>query len=626
MIIKLIYNDFNKNIDIDISKTIGKIQEELLNLCSLIIYNIEYSELIVESNFHVPLLIKSNIDNNNIQDHVNNKCYILGSNDMLFNDIFEKAINKIGLNNNIEDIENIKIIIHDRKRNENGNVIKENKIIDKYNKWYQNQETENYINYLNNKSNISNRNIIRYPLDSLLTNILRINNGNIRHNLSHNLNIPTSEQSLNTSSENISESVINEESMIPENLLESEEKNDQIIPLDIDPCIESEENNETMESYAPTSLLIPANSPTSRLSRNPLNSSQILSGSDELSENIIENTLFEILNRNLNLDNIINDANWISENLLNENLENIRETRIFNRYFNTINNNENISSSLDRNSNISLSGILFSRLPQNVNNSHLNNDPSNDDPSNDDLSNDNISNNIPSNDNILNNIPSNNNTLNNIPSNDNILNNIPSNDDPSNDDPPIINSENDIYDDLPELEYILPQNLYNNNIYGNYSIPFYLNNTFNNSFLYSNISIFNTLMNEPILTQEDVIVALTEEQYDNLEHKILDLKSTSEENKIKECFICMESFVENEVITKIKCNHIFHKECIKPWLCKQSTKCPICRVEVDKGTPIFNNLSTNNNINENNEDLINDAINEEINDTINEESDENNQN
>ena len=130
-------------------------------------------------------------------------------------------------------------------------------------------------------------------------------------------------------------------------------------------------------------------------------------------------------------------------------------------------------------------------------------------------------------------------------------------------------------------------------------------------------------MNEPILTQEDVIVALTEEQYDNLEHKILDLKSTSEENKIKECFICMESFVENEVITKIKCNHIFHKECIKPWLCKQSTKCPICRVEVDKGTPIFNNLSTNNNINE---DLINDAINEEINDTINEESDENNQN
>ena len=145
-------------------------------------------------------------------------------------------------------------------------------------------------------------------------------------------------------------------------------------------------------------------------------------------------------------------------------------------------------------------------------------------------------------------------------------------------------------------------------------------------------------MNEPILTQEDVIVALTEEQFDNLEHKnytsqslnndqILDYTLTHEENKSKECFICMENFVENEVITKIKCDHIFHKDCIKPWLCKQSTKCPICRVEVDKGTPIFNNLSTNNNINE---DLINDAINEEINeeinDTINEESDENNQN
>ena len=27
----------------------------------------------------------------------------------------------------------------------------------------------------------------------------------------------------------------------------------------------------------------------------------------------------------------------------------------------------------------------------------------------------------------------------------------------------------------------------------------------------------------------------------------------------------------------IKCNHIFHPECIDKWLCEHSYKCPICR-------------------------------------------------
>lgn len=634
MIINLIYNDFNKNIDIDISKTIGKIQEELLKLCSLIIYNIEYSVFIIKLYNPNSILILSDIENhNNYTDSINNKAYILGNDEMLFNDIFEKVINKIGLNSNSE---NIKIIIYDRKRDENGNVIKENKIIDKYNKWYQNQETENYINYLNDESNISNRNIIRYPLNSLLTNILgssNIYNENIRNNLSHNLSISISEKSNNRFLENISESVLNEESMIPKNLLESEEKEDQIIsdsvdkrnilesgdtneiiiPLDTNICMKSKENNETT------------------------NSNQILSESDELSENIIENTLFEILNRNLNLDNIINDVNLISENLLNENI-NMRETRMFNRYFNTINNNENISSSLDPDCNISLSEILFSRLQENINNSIsnnelVNNDTSNNELENDIISNDNLSNNDPSNDDhtnddLLNDDSSNDDSSNNNIVNNDLVNNNLVNDNLQTNNLLINNLEDDTYDDLPELEYIVPQNLYNNNIYGNYSIPLYLNNsfnnTFNNSFLYSNISIFNTLMNEPILTQEDVIVVLTEEQFDNLEHKnytlqnlnndqILNSELIHEENKIKECFICMENFLENEVITKIKCNHIFHKECIKPWLCKQSTKCPICRVEVDKGTPIFNNSFTHNN-----------DINEPINEVINNESYETN--
>lgn len=43
-----------------------------------------------------------------------------------------------------------------------------------------------------------------------------------------------------------------------------------------------------------------------------------------------------------------------------------------------------------------------------------------------------------------------------------------------------------------------------------------------------------------------------------------------------ECYICLE---KNETYTCIilKCNHIFHKTCLKEWLTKESTKCPMCR-------------------------------------------------
>ena len=90
----------------------------------MIIYNIEHTEII--------------IDNNN---------YIIGSDDFLFEETLEKSLEKI--NKNKEDIE--KIIIIDRKRDETGNVIKDNNIIENYNKWYLQYENENYINFINNQ-------------------------------------------------------------------------------------------------------------------------------------------------------------------------------------------------------------------------------------------------------------------------------------------------------------------------------------------------------------------------------------------------------------------------------------------------------------------------------------------
>jgi len=43
------------------------------------------------------------------------------------------------------------------------------------------------------------------------------------------------------------------------------------------------------------------------------------------------------------------------------------------------------------------------------------------------------------------------------------------------------------------------------------------------------------------------------------------------------CSICLEGYEESSVIRKLKCSHLFHKDCIDPWLLKESYKCPVCR-------------------------------------------------
>ena len=48
----------------------------------------------------------------------------------------------------------------------------------------------------------------------------------------------------------------------------------------------------------------------------------------------------------------------------------------------------------------------------------------------------------------------------------------------------------------------------------------------------------------------------------------------------KSCPICTEEFAEGELIAmskNIDCSHIYHTECIIPWLLKSHDECPMCR-------------------------------------------------
>jgi hypothetical protein len=45
------------------------------------------------------------------------------------------------------------------------------------------------------------------------------------------------------------------------------------------------------------------------------------------------------------------------------------------------------------------------------------------------------------------------------------------------------------------------------------------------------------------------------------------------------CSICLEEYDEDMKICKLRCSHIYHKECIMSWF-KNHNECPLCRKDI----------------------------------------------
>lgn len=91
-----------------------------------------------------------------------------------------------------------------------------------------------------------------------------------------------------------------------------------------------------------------------------------------------------------------------------------------------------------------------------------------------------------------------------------------------------------------------------------------------------------SINNDPrITTHQNGKETLTKKSLNN--NTIVDefcILDEDEKKKYNTCSICFDDFNDNSIIRKIKCLHIFHKDCIDPWLLNQSYKCPICRDSV----------------------------------------------
>ena len=474
----LIYNE-NKYI-LKIEKddiSIGCIQENILKTCSLMIYNIENTEIFLK----------------------NGKSFILGSNECIFK---EKISNFI--KNNIDEITNNdetinylsqidKFTIYDRKRDEKGNVIKNNIIIDNYNTWFEENENLKYLSQSNiyNQPTYQNNNIISLFSNIFENSILNYQNDNeYINNLFRNyVNVNNEQQLPNTP---------------------TEEQTDE----------EQEDEEEQDENIQPINTTI--------------NEVQL----PDISEPIIN----DVPINNNEFSNMVNIFDTYINNSTREQYINNNRNSIlynyFNNMYNTVNNRNTQNNTQVNNDQVNNDEILEdddNTRNNTENNTQINNDEIQDNNGGLHENNDYIQLNNDVNEFITeNNI---NTFINNAPI-FNLLRNMSNNIEI--DEPTIINSNDDY------ITFTVPISIYSNN-----------NNQHN---------------------FEDIVVSLTDDEFNSLT-----CYECNDEDKSKDCNICIECFNKGDNIVKLNCNHEFHKDCIKKWLCDNSTKCPVCRVEVAKG-------------------------------------------
>lgn len=60
-------------------------------------------------------------------------------------------------------------------------------------------------------------------------------------------------------------------------------------------------------------------------------------------------------------------------------------------------------------------------------------------------------------------------------------------------------------------------------------------------------------------------------------------KELVKDEDTKRCAICLEDFAIKEEVMVTPCQHMFHEECIVPWV-KSKAQCPVCRSHLSEQT------------------------------------------
>ena len=82
----------------------------------------------------------------------------------------------------------------------------------------------------------------------------------------------------------------------------------------------------------------------------------------------------------------------------------------------------------------------------------------------------------------------------------------------------------------------------------------------------NNINTVKDITTETILNENSILK--------NFNEYSTDIKEQS-----KTCIFCLDDYNDQSIIRELKCGHLFHKDCIDPWVLNENYKCPICRDE-----------------------------------------------
>lgn len=94
--------------------------------------------------------------------------------------------------------------------------------------------------------------------------------------------------------------------------------------------------------------------------------------------------------------------------------------------------------------------------------------------------------------------------------------------------------------------------------------------------------IDNMTQEEILRLQESIGFVQTVEEVDKtskIQEEKFDIVKFKNKNYLRECTICQEEFIEGDILKRLKCDHFYHKNCIKDWLL-YNKKCPLCKNEI----------------------------------------------
>ncbi|CAL5191006.1 unnamed protein product [Lathyrus oleraceus] len=63
-------------------------------------------------------------------------------------------------------------------------------------------------------------------------------------------------------------------------------------------------------------------------------------------------------------------------------------------------------------------------------------------------------------------------------------------------------------------------------------------------------------------------------------YKLQDPDLSNIEEEYVDCAVCLCKIGEGEVIRVLRCEHVFHKDCIDKWISIKNSTCPLCRESV----------------------------------------------